>query len=214
MASLLRWAAAFDALSLRERLLILVTAVVAVALPAVMYGIDPTVKAQTQQKTRVAKLKADNANRKLELLTLRSQQRVDPNDALKARQAALEQQLAALNRDLQTRSAQLLSPPEMLAVLQQALAEQPGLRLVALTKAPAQRYQSDGEGSVAGIYRHDLVLTLEGGYFDVLRYLKKLEQLPKGFFWDGLDYQVDGYPHAQVTLRLHTLSTEEGWLGV
>lgn len=56
-------------------------------------------------------------------------------------------------------------------------------------------------------------LVVDGRYFDVLEYIKRLEQL-KGFNWQMLDYDVIDYPNARVTIRIRTLSLEEDWIGV
>jgi len=219
MGKVLAAVAKFDALSLRERLLILVTLVVAIALPTLLYLIEPAQRAQAKLGTSAAKMEAENAQLMLELATLKAQQSSDPNAELQAQVDQLQQQIEQLNATLQGRAARLISPPEMLGLLEQVLSGQQRLQLVRLEKGAPTRLQPGGQAPSAasegpGIYRHDLGLVVEGGFFEVLAYLQALEQLPKSFFWDELDYQVLTYPRAQVTLRVHTLSTAEGWLGV
>ncbi|WP_210397999.1 hypothetical protein [Motiliproteus sediminis] len=224
MVKLQQAATRFEALSLRERLLILVTVVVAIALPALLYLIEPAQKQQVRLKTSLAKMEAENAGGILELATLKAKLKADPSKALSQEIASLESQLDSLNQQLQQRAAQLISPQDMLGVLEQVLNAQRKLNLIALEKGAPVPFRNpveaaagaDGAESTtsSGIYRHDLTLVVEGGYFDTLAYLKALEQLPQGFFWDELDYQVDSYPRARVTLKVHTLSTTAGWLGV
>lgn len=57
-----------------------------------------------------------------------------------------------------------------------------------------------------GVYKHSVELSIEGGYFAVLDYLKALENMPWQFYWEGMDYVVDDYPNAKVTLEVFTLS--------
>ena len=61
-----------------------------------------------------------------------------------------------------------------------------------------------------GVYKHSVVLSVSGGYFAVLDYFKSLEAMPWQFYWQGMDYVVDEYPHANVTLEVFTLSAVIG----
>ncbi len=225
------WAESFDALTVRERVLILVTLLVAMLLPTFMYVIEPAQKEQLKLTTDIARQKAANANKQVDISMLSASKQTDPNIALRSQIEARRQQLTELNRTLKERSSTLVSPRRMLGLLEQVLSEHPGLSLISVSKAEPRRFGSDTTAgpdstntdnatgnpeaeSLDGLYRHDLSLVIEGGFFDVLAYLQALEQLPGGFFWDGIDYQVGSYPDARVSLQVHTLSTEQGWLGV
>lgn len=61
-----------------------------------------------------------------------------------------------------------------------------------------------------GVFKHAVVVQLEGSYFDVIDYLTALESLSWKFYWSELDYRVVAYPKAIVTLEVYTLSTEKG----
>ncbi|MCW9050896.1 MAG: hypothetical protein OQJ91_01050 [Motiliproteus sp.] len=219
----------FDQLTARERALILVTTLVALLLPLVMYVLEPAQKKQLKTTTDIAKLKAANANKQLDIQTLHSQAQKDPNEALKAQIAQRQKQLDDLNAELRGQSEQLISPSVMLVSLQQIVSNHQGVELVSVNKSEpvAMSLAAEGDQAISasktqepagsipqGLYRHDLEVVINGGFFDVLNYLKSLEQLPKGFFWDAVDYQVTEYPQAQVSIKVHTLSMDRGWLGV
>ncbi|MEH6814691.1 MAG: hypothetical protein V7677_19325 [Motiliproteus sp.] len=226
-ASMSEYLQQFDALSVRERALILVTILVAILMPTVMYVIEPAQKVQLKTTTQIAKLKAENANKFLDIQTLTASKNKDPNQLMRTQIQQRRQQLVALNQKLHEQSEQLVSPQVMLGVLEHLLANYQGVDLVSVNKAEPQRFSlSTGEGgavesseqtqpeSNAGLYRHDLTVVIKGGFFEVLTYLKTLEALPRGFFWDSIDYQVQTYPEAEVSLKIHTLSMDRGWLGV
>lgn len=61
-----------------------------------------------------------------------------------------------------------------------------------------------------GVFKHAVVIQLEGSYFDVIDYLSALESLSWKFYWSELDYRVVNYPKAIVTLEVYTLSTGVG----
>ncbi len=77
---------------------------------------------------------------------------------------------------------------------------------------PTPVQESKPQGS--GIYKHGVVLHLRGDYFRVLALIKSLENLSWKFYWESLDYKVIDYPDAEIELRVFTLSSEEGLLGV
>ena len=54
------------------------------------------------------------------------------------------------------------------------------------------------------------------GYFDLLDYLQAVQNSGWRLHWDSLDYHIDeaGPDKARITLELHTLSREAGWVGV
>lgn len=209
---------AFDALSLRERLLILSTVVVAVVLPLFLYVVEPAQKELGLLNTKVMKMKAEQAQAHLELQTLLHTKPVDPNDALHDQLAKLQASIASVDQQLAVLSASLVEPQAMVPLLEKTLSASPGVRVVGLMKAAPQPFSSQAEEgepvTLGGVYRHDVTLEIEGSYAAVVNYLKTLESLSGAFFWDGIDYQVSTYPLARVVLNIHTLSSDAGWLGV
>jgi len=130
-------------------------------------------------------------------------------------------------------SVQVISPQEMNNMLEQILASQAGLKFVSLKNMPATPEFTEskknsastndvaaGSGSVSDvekintIYRHSVILQMEGSYHSVLSYLKKLEQFPWRFFWQGIEIETREYPNSTVTLEVYTLGFREGIIGV
>ena len=62
------------------------------------------------------------------------------------------------------------------------------------------------------MFRHDMLMEFRGDYMSTLRYLEMMEDLSWKFVWDDLQYKVEEYPDALVTVRFHTLSSEESVL--
>lgn len=62
------------------------------------------------------------------------------------------------------------------------------------------------EGGIA-LFRHELMLTLEGGYPALLTTLHRLEQKPGKLYLDHLDYQLTSPSQATLRLHLHFAST-------
>ena len=161
-----------------------------------------------------------------EVARLSAQLKEDPNRVLRERIARLQAEHATLDEQLRQLTVGLIQPPEMTQVLREMLADEKGLRLVSLANghaepvslAPARTTGRDPQPAASQeqphLYRHTLVMEVEGGYLDTLRYLKRLEALPWTFYWEGVELNVEKYPKSRVTLRLSTLGLREGWVGV
>lgn len=167
----------------------------------------------------VAELQAEVAK----LSVLLSQ---DPNHALRERIAQLKADHAVLDEALRELTVGLIQPAEMTKVLREMLVDEKGLSLVRLANGQGEPViLTAAAGDAAGgaeakaeeeprLFRHTLIVEVEGGYLDALRYLKRLEALQWTFYWDGIELNVDKYPKSRIVIRLSTLGLREGWIGV
>lgn len=140
----------------------------------------------------------------------------DPEQAVREQISRLVNQQEEVDRRIEKLAGRLVPPGEMTRLLTTVLDEQSGLELRRVENRepePLRPENTDEEDATGQVYRHGLVLEFRGGYFSTLRYLQYLESLSGSFFWDRLDFQVDEWPTASVTLELHTLSSEEGFVG-
>jgi MSHA biogenesis protein MshJ len=64
------------------------------------------------------------------------------------------------------------------------------------------------------LYEHDVKLVLQGGYFDTLAYISALEERAATLTLSLLDYRVETYPRAEITLQVSTLSLDPEWLAL
>ena len=69
--------------------------------------------------------------------------------------------------------------------------------------APAARPAAAGEA----IYRHRAELTVKGDFATLLGYLQTLQRVPGDLRWERLQLSVAAYPQASLQLTLHTLSS-------
>lgn len=168
----------------------------------------------------------------------------DPNAQKKKEIDRLEKHLDDLEQNLQALSVGLIPADELTLALHDVLHSLGGLKLIGMeTLAPTQLKLHSTDESVlvggevgdtadnsieknvdlgesgsdieqVGVFKHSVVVELEGKYFDVVNYLSALESLPWKIYWQGIDYEVLNYPKAKVLIEVYTLSTEEGVLGV
>lgn len=218
--------ARFDALQVRERVLVLFAAVACTALIIYSLALQPLEaqnKLLTQQITE-ARWKIKTADS-----LMKSRENVfDPSVIKRAYRDALLKQLAEIDLRMQGLQRGLVPPERMAKLLEDVLTRSNGLRFVALRTLPAQRVEIQQAGHAAPtndqevklganssertIYQHGVEITLQGSYADLHNYLDQLEQLPSQMFWGRICVITERYPWLRVTLMVHTLSLNKAWL--
>ena len=153
----------------------------------------------------------------------------DPNKPKKAQITELQTEIGTVETELQGASQSLIKADQLPLALQQVLQKTTQLTLLEATTLPAHELKlaeviSDKanqpansatvKAAAAGVFEHAVILRVSGNYFQVVQFLTALEQLPWRFYWQSLDYKVVEYPNAEIKLRVYTLSSEEGLLGV
>ncbi|MBK9161790.1 MAG: type II secretion system protein M [Nitrosomonadales bacterium] len=210
-----------DDLSLRERAMIFAAAafVVVSVMNAVL--LDPLLAKQrmlsaqvVQQQEKMKELQAQTAA----LLQAKNDVERSP---LHTRLTQLKAQLKEQEDYLQSRRDRLVAPDEMAALLEQVLNRNGKLQLVGLKTLPvsllienAQSGPGQGPPAQRQIFKHGVVITVRGGYLDLMQYLVALEKLPAQMFWGEVSMKVEQYPDSLLTLTLYTLSLDETWLTV
>jgi MSHA biogenesis protein MshJ len=140
---------------------------------------------------------------------------------------ALRARVAKGDEEVRVYTSDLVDPQQMRLVLEELLRRQSGLKLVNATNLAAKPLVEEAADPTAApaagvpedpaaprLYRHTLVLTLEGSYLDCLAYLEAVERLPWHLFWGRLEFKADEYPRNDIVLELRTLSLDKEWIGV
>ena len=110
--------------------------------------------------------------------------------------------------------SRLVAPEDMPALLTELLVAVPELEVREVIKLPTQKLQQgEGEGA-AMLFGHRVRITVAGGYFDAMRYIRQIEAEPSRLRLVSLDYSVEDYPLALMVLEIETLGLEARWLGV
>ena len=211
--------ARFTALTPRERGYVVVT-LCALVFAAWDYGINTPLgqdRARLQRALGETQARVAELGQQTHVVVARGQ--IDPNAGVNRQLDQLQRELDDLQRRREELAASFMSPYEIAELLRNILKGRGELRLLGLAtqaarpllevpSAPERR--SDPDAPM--IYRHDLVVELEGSYFAVLDYLRALEDQP--LFWEAAELTVPAYPKARVILQVYTLSFQKEWLGV
>ncbi|MEJ2645128.1 MAG: hypothetical protein P8180_09380 [Gammaproteobacteria bacterium] len=207
------WSERIDALSLRERALLLVAAV------AVLFGIvntlllAPLARTQHERTQQIQRIQSQIATQGQQARNLSLQGRNTDADPRQRELTRLHEQLAAVDKRLRRRLGTLIRPSQAPAVLKTLLRREQGLRLISLEarRAPPLPASGNLSGSQpdslgdAGIARYTFTLHFKGSYLSTLDYLQALEKLPWQLFWQRIDLQADRHADTRVTLEVYTL---------
>jgi len=224
-----RWrqlSARFDALMVRERVLVFAAAILGTALIYDALAIRPLEARKKRLEQQVAEARQDI---KLAEGLLKAQDAtVDPAAVKRSYRDALRKQLAEIDENMQGLQRGLVPPEKMAKLLEEMLARSRGLHLVGLRTLPVQRFEAPestpaprpgGKGAKPApqgpdrtVYQHSVEITLQGSYPDLLEYLAQLEKLPWQMFWGRIRVNTDEHPRLRVTLTVQTLSLNKAWL--
>ena len=213
------WSEKFDSYSLRERLLLLLCLVALLVVIWQLVFALPQEKRREQMHSELAQIKTDIQAQEAQRQAFLSAIQGGEDSEL----ARLESRLEELNGQLSSLSQGLVEAQQLPEILQQVLISTTEVQLRRLRTLPVrelqlQRLETPAEEAqterATGIFQHRVELEVSASYFQLLALLQRLEGLRWRFYWDQLDYQRSDYPRGEFRLRVHTLTAEEGLLGV
>ena len=219
-------AARFDALTVRERVLVLAGLVAGVALLFDTLALQPLEARKRLLERQVAETRN---NIKLAEAVLAARGSVtDPDEVRRSYRNALREQLVEIDQSMQGLQRGLVPSERMAKLLQEMLSRTRGLQLVSLRTLPVQRYETPGIAPAAKagngaakpmpkdpertVYQHSFEITVQGSYFELYDYLTQLEKLPWQMFWGRISVNTERYPRLRATLTVQTLSLNRAWL--
>lgn len=204
-----------DALSLRERALLILTLLAAMG--GLWYGLlyQPlitTVQHDSQQMQQVQQQFEVTSARVQRLL---AQVRKPPNEVARDELAQVRAQIEAADHKLQRLTAGLIPPGRMAGVLRTLLATDGHLRLIRMVSLPPEPLIKPVKGEKpVPIYAHGLELKFQGSFGAVQAYLERIQKQHWHLYWDSLELHTRSYPRLSATLRVHTLGLSRAWLGL
>ncbi len=235
MEQLKQIAEKIDGLTLRER------AVIFIGTIAVMFTVWDSVLIQPleiKQKALINEINTKNAERTVlndRMQQLLTKTKEDPDAENIAKLKSLRSRLVELQAELESSTQNLVSPKDMPKILETVLHKTGGLTLLGLKSlgvAPLVVQEETEQEAVTkniglkedetkltadnidNAYRHGLRIDFIGDYLTTLSYLKSLEKLEWGFFWDNFKLTVSEYPDANASIEIFTLSLNKEWIGV
>lgn len=76
-----------------------------------------------------------------------------------------------------------------------------GIKINEFTFNALEELKVSDEDNSLSLYKYKFTLYLSGSYFDILNYLKKLEEVGVNIYFSGLQYRVNSYPISYVNIN-------------
>jgi MSHA biogenesis protein MshJ len=163
----------------------------------------------------VDKVRADAETSKAQVQVIVGQLARDPDMLARARIAKLSKEARDLDDQMGKINRSLIPPQRMAKILEGMLARDRQVQLVSLKTLPVTTLvERDATDDRANVYKHGIVMTLQGRYLDLLTYLNALEALPWQMFWSQAQMDARDYTAVRVTVTVFTLSLDKDWLVV
>jgi MSHA biogenesis protein MshJ len=222
-----------NALSVRERLLVIIGVIAVVFLLW-----DKVLLSPLEVKAKQLEDGVKRQQQNLEKVRVQQQQILDragkdPNKGILKQIDAINEAIEELDETLRGMTVDLIDPQQMAIVLEEVLTRRTDLKLVRVEALPpeslGQQILDDASEAtqqdtatnadiaadvVPGVYKHTLEIEFVGSYLSTLDYMKELESLQRRFYWGSVNFEVKEYPNAQVVIRVNTLSLNDAWIGV
>lgn len=221
---LLQLANSIDALSIRERSFLLLALIIAIFLVWNQVLLDPLDKQAKQLQVKLKKQNNDLVRVREQKQQVVERSTANPDAENQKQIAALKKALQEMDGQLQTMTVGLITPAQMAKVLEEVLTRETDLKLVSVESLPPlalidtddedARSKKRGKPVLPGVYQHALKIEFTGSYLSTMHYMQALESLSRRFYWGSVDFAVEAYPQARVTITVNTLSLSEAWIGV
>lgn len=195
-----------NAMSLRERLLVLGLVVAALLIGWQSLLMDPL-----ERRRGVAIAELDGMRQRLAALEQGQSAAGDPLSEALNKEKSLQAEAARIEAELAATAAALVPPDRMADLLRSLLERQRGLRLVSLEKLPAEATGPAGSAA-QGPFVQPIAIEVEGNYGAIVDYLRDVEGLELRFLWRSLDVSTGDWPVNRARIELGTLSLGREWL--
>lgn len=218
-----------------ERLIVLAMSAAALLLVYLTFVKDPMDAGVNRVQAQIRGVQGQIAAQQTTHAEMLAASLDDPSRFANERMQVVERELQQLDAEITSLAGDLITPSEMTEILSTVLGQFTGLELVSFQNQAAQPMRTgiagaaanllanagaslfgDGEDEVGSgqVYAHGLRLELQGDFLTTLKYLRFLETIGGSFFWDSLTFERLEWPTSRITLEIHTLSTDEGFIGV
>lgn len=227
----------FEALSPRERYLVAGGILMLIFVMLYLLLLSPLVERNKVLRATLATDQSQMQNIGQQMALFAQQPVIDPDAQNKQRLAALLLRLQLQETQLNEVQSALVNPDDIPNLLRGILKKNSKLKLIALKTLPAEgllaHASAQGSNEQADatpaelassnqddpVYKHDVEITLEGRYLDLLEYVAELEKMPWHVLWSKAVLQVDDQatsqrPISQLKLTVYTLSLDHTWLSI
>ena len=208
--------ARFDQQAIRSRILITLAAVVLVVFLVDWVWIAPNAGESKKLRSELTALETETQQLNIKQNELNASFANQRNHPVRKQLQSIEKLIRKTQAELEAKTINLVKPEQMASVLKEIIARSKAMKLITLTKQPAEELFSQTDKKQqqkTQVYRHPVEIVLQGKFADTRKFLQSLESMPQKVNFDALDFAVERHPKSTVTLVVSTLSLERKWIG-
>lgn len=213
-ARLRRIAERINALSLRERALLLLAVFAVIFLIWDFAAMQPIRERQERVQDQLEQVRDRVGRLTTSIQQIAAERTRNPNAELEQRQARLEDEIRELENRLADIHGGVSGPRQSVSVLARLLGERSGVNLVELENLPVETLDNESGIPLPGVYIHRVRLVIESDFDGVGDYLDRIRQLPPGVYWESMQLDVPDWPVNRIELILYSLAFADNWLEV
>lgn len=211
-----------DARSRAEKIFILAVLLLGLVLVYLSVSFDPIRADIANATAQINSVNRQIAAQQSSYQSMEEASKQDPNKFANDRLTVIAREQSQLDSEISNLAGDLISPTDMTRILTSLLGRQSGLELISFENkdaVPLRGEVDNADGQEASelsgqVFSHGLVIEFQGDFFATLKYLRFLEEISESFFWDSVSFKQVVWPDALITLEIHTLSSNAGFIGV
>ncbi len=206
----------FNALSLRERMLLGVALLVVILFGWWHFYAEPAMQRVALQQQENNRISSEVESTLAAISEIRHRIAAGVHKEKQQKLAQLQRKLEAVEERLRLKTVELIDPEDMFQLMNRLIYKESKLTLQNLKRREVKPAITpvEGEQDDTGIYRHVLEVKFSGKFVDILKYMQSLEALDWKLIWDEIEIVSQEYPQITVALIISTLSTRKEWVGV
>ena len=211
-----------DARSRAEKIFILAVLLLGLVLVYLSVSFDPIRADIANATAQINSVNRQIAAQQSSYQSMEEASKQDPNKFANDRLTVIAREQSQLDSEISNLAGDLISPTDMTRILTSLLGRQSGLELISFENkdaVPLRGEVDNADGQEASelsgqVFSHGLVIEFQGDFFATLKYLRFLEEISESFFWASVSFKQVVWPDALITLEIHTLSSNAGFIGV
>ena len=209
------WTEKFAQLQLREKYLFLGVALFLICYLLGFFLVNPMYKEYVKTSKSLLTTQQSIKNNRQQIEMFENALLQDYTGQLRLEIEEAKQQLSRVDQQLQVFSQGFIPPYKMANVLKKVLVNNNNVSLVSFKLEPVNSITiGEGEQSVNVFFEHSMVLTLQGDFFSLLKYVEQIQKVEEKLFIKDFEYNVVEHPYAQLTLIIATVSADEKFISI
>lgn len=203
------WEEKFISLTQREKVIIIVAAIFLSGFGLFKYLIEPQLFEMDKIDREKRKVQSQLLTTSGQVSEIENALKIDPNEKIKQEIKVIREEIAKVEADLDDVMTEYVAPEQMASALTNLLMTSDSIRVVGMSVLPPEKVQHSSDTEIPNYYRHLFEIDLEGDYFSLMDFVKKLSVGSSQFNVQNLDYIVSEHPTAVMKLTLITISDSE-----